>query len=174
MPKAKTAAMRALELDDSLAEAHTSLGRVLAVYEWNWAAAEHEFKRAIELNLRYAVAHQWYGGYLESMHRLNEAIAEEKRALELDPLSPIQTFSVGLGFYYARDYDKAIEYYQKTLEIDPDFPPAYSQLPAAYEEKGMYDQAIAGFQKGLALKSGGEWYFAGGGLGHAYAISDRA
>jgi len=173
MPKAKAAAMRALELDDSLAEAHTSLGRVLAVYDWDWAEAEREFKRAIELNPRYAIAHQWYGGYFESMHRFNEAIAEEKRALELDPLSPILTFSLGLGFYYARDYDKAIEYYQKTLELDPNFPPAYGQLPAAYEQKGMYDQALAGFQKGFGLESGGEWYFAGGGLGHVYAVTRK-
>jgi TolB-like protein/Flp pilus assembly protein TadD len=173
MPKAKAAAIRALHLDDSLAEAHTSLARVLAVYDWNWIEAEHEFKRAIELNPNYAVAHQWYGGYLESMNRLEEATAEEKRALELDPLAPIQSFSLGLGFYYAHNYDKAIEYYQKTLELDPNFPPAYSQLPAAYEQKRMYDQAIAGFQKGIALKSGGEWYFSLGGLGHVYAVSGR-
>jgi tetratricopeptide (TPR) repeat protein len=116
---------------------------------------------------------QAYGGYLESMNRLEEATAEEKRALQLDPLAPIQTFSLGLGFYYAHNYDKAIEYYQKTLQLDPNFPPAYSQLPAAYEQKRMYDQAIAGFQKGIALKSGGEWYFSLGGLGHVYAVSGR-
>ncbi len=125
MPKAKAAAMRALELDETLTEAHTSLGRVLAAYDWDWANAEKEFKRALELNPRYAIAHQWYGRYLEVKGRRNEGMAERKRAQELDPLSPILSFELGLAFYYGRDYDHAIEQFQKTLELDPNFPPAY-------------------------------------------------
>jgi len=88
MPKAKAAAMRALELDETLAEAHTSLARVLASYDWDWKNAEKEFKRAIELNPRYAVAHEWYGGWLQAMGRYNEAIAERKKAQENQPTSP--------------------------------------------------------------------------------------
>ena len=119
MPKAKAAAMRALELDETLAEAHTSLARVLAVYDWNWPGAAKEFRRAIELNPRYAIAHQWYGGYLEVIGRHNETIAERKVAEELDPLSLIINFELGLTFYYARDYDQAIKQFRKTLELDP-------------------------------------------------------
>ncbi|MDQ2938060.1 MAG: tetratricopeptide repeat protein, partial [Acidobacteriota bacterium] len=174
MPKAKAAAIRALQIDDTLAEAHTSLARVLAVYDWDWDAAEKEFQRAIELNPRYAVAHQWYGGYSETMGRNKEAISERKRAVELDPFSPIINFEQGLGFYYGREYDKAIEQYKKTLELDPSFPPAYGELPSAYGLKGMYDEAIAGFQKGISIKgSGSEWFFSMSGLGYVYAVSGK-
>ncbi len=173
MPKAKAAAMKALELDNTLAEAHTSLARVLTVYDWDWTSAEKEFKRAIELNPRYATAHQWYGTHSEAMGRHNEAIAEEKRAQELDPLSLIINFELGLAFYYAREYDQAIEQFQKTLELDPNFPPVYSFLPAAYEQKGMYHEAIAGFQKGMALAAGTEWSFSTCGLGHVYGVSGK-
>jgi serine/threonine-protein kinase len=173
MPRAKAAAMRALELDETLAEAHTALARVLAVYDWDWAGAEKEFKRAIELNPRYAVAHQWYGSYCEATGRHNEAIAEERRALELDPLSLTINFELGLAFYYAHEYDQAIEQFKKTLELDPNFPPTYQFLPAAYEQKGMYGEAIAGFQKAIPLKGGSEWSFSMSGLGHVYAVSGK-
>ncbi len=171
MPKAKAAAMRALELDETLAEAHASLARVLASYDWDWTGAEKEFKRAIELNPRYATAHQWYGGYLEAMGRHNEAIAERKRAQELDPLSLIINFELGLAYYYARDYDQAIEQFQKTLDLDQNFPPANSFLPAAYEQKGMYREAIAGFKTAIPLRGGSEVSFLSSGLGHVYAVS---
>ena len=173
MPKAKVAAMRALELDDTLAEAHATLARTMTNYDWDWTGAEKELKRAIALNADYAIAHQWYGGYLEAMGRRNEAIAEAKRAQELDPLSPILSFELGMASYYNRDYDQAIAYLQKTLELDPDFPPAHGQLPAAFEQKGMYDKAIAGFQKGITLRGGSEWYFSFSGLGHVYAVSGK-
>jgi serine/threonine protein kinase/tetratricopeptide (TPR) repeat protein len=173
MPKAKAAAMRALELDETLAEAHTSLARVLAVYDWDWAGAEKEFKRAIELNPRYAVAHQWYGGYFEAMGRHNESIAERRRAQELDPLSLMSNFELGVAFYFARNYDQAIEQSQKTLELDPNFPLVHAHLPAAYEQKGMYDKAIAGFQKGITLRGGTAWSFSMSGLGHVYAVSGK-
>ena len=146
MPKAKAAAMRALELDETLAEAHASLARVFAVYDWDWTSAEKEYKRAIGLNPRYAIAHQWYGGYLDTIGRQSESMAERKRAQELEPLSLIMNFELGIGFYYARDYDKSIEQLQKTLELDHNFPPALGFLPAAYEQKGMYAEAIARFK----------------------------
>ena len=173
MPKAKAAAIRALELDETLAEAHASLGRVLAAYDWDWTSAEKEYKRAIELNPRYAIAHQWYGGYLAVMGRSNEAIAERKRALELEPLSLIINFELGLAFYYARDYDQAIEQFQKTLELDQNFPPAHQFLPAAYEQKGMYGEAIAEFKKAIPLKQGSEWTLSKAGLGHVYAVTGK-
>jgi serine/threonine protein kinase/Flp pilus assembly protein TadD len=170
MLKAKAAAMRALVLDETLAEAHTSLGRVLATYDWDWTSAEKEYKRALELNPRYAIAHQWYGGWLQVMGHRNEAIAERKLAQELDPLSPIVNFELGLAFYYARDYDQAIEQFQKTLELDQNFPPAHYLLPAAYEQKGMYSEAIAEFKKAIPLTGGSEWSFTRGALGHIYAV----
>ena len=142
MPKAKAAAIRALELDETLAEAHTSLGRVLAIYDWDWPSAEKEYKRAIELNPRYATAHQWYGGWLQVMGRHDEALAERKKAQEMDPLSLVLNFEWGLGFYYARNYDRAIEQFQATLELDQNFPAAHTLLSAAYEQKGMYDEAL--------------------------------
>ena len=143
MPKAKAAAMRAIEIDDNLAEAHTSLGRVLQVYDWNWSAAEKEFKRALDLNPRYAVAHQWYGGFLERTGRLDEGIAERKQALELDPLSTIASFELGQAYYFARDYDQAAAQLQKTLDLDPDFPAAVQYMPLVYVQKGMFELAIA-------------------------------
>ena len=172
MPKGKAAAMRALELDETLAEAHTSLARVLTVYDWDWPGAGKEFKRAIELNPRYAIAHQWYGGYLEAMARHDEAIAERKRAQELDPPSPVINFELGLAFYFVRNYDQAIEQFQKTLELDPNFPPAHAFLPAAYEQKGMYNRAIAEFKNAMPM-SGGEQKLAMAGLGHVYAVSGK-
>ena len=174
MPKAKAAAMRALELDDTMAEAHTALARTLTIYDWDWIGAEKEFKRAIVLNPRYAVAHEWYGTYFEMLGRYDESIAERKRAQELDPLSLIINFELGTAFYYGRDYDRAIEQFQKTLELDPNFPPVYPFLAAAYEQKGMYDQAVAGFQKGITQRGGTEWSFSKSGLGHIYAVSGKS
>jgi len=173
MPKAKAAAMRALELDETLAEAHTSLGRVLAAYDWDWKGAEKEFKRAIELNPRYAVAHEWYGGWFDAMGRHEESIAERKRAQELDPLSLVINFELGIAFLYAREYDQAIDQFHKTLEMDQNFPPVYAFLSAAYEQKGMYDEAIAEFSKGVSLKGGSEWSLARVGLGHVYAVMGK-
>jgi len=173
MLKAKAAAIRALELDDSLSEAHTSLARVLAVYDWDSKGAEKEFKRAIELNPRNAIAHQWYGGYFEAIGRHNESIAERKRACDLDPLSLNANSELGLAFYFARDYDQAIEQFQKTLELQPNFSLVDAFLPAAFEQKGKYDQAIAGFQNGIALKGSTELSFLMSGLGHVYGVSGK-
>jgi TolB-like protein/lipoprotein NlpI len=172
MPKAKAAAMRALELNESLAEAHTTLGRVFANYDWNWVAAEQEYKRAIELNPRYAIAHQWYGGYLQCMGRLDESIKERLLAQQLDPLSPIINFELAMAYYFQRDYDRAIDQFKKTLELDPDFPPVHQFLPAAYEQKGMYDEALAAFKTALSLP-GTDVQHAMAGLGHLYAITGR-
>lgn len=173
MPKAKASAMRALEIDDTLAEAHTSLARVYMSYEWNWPQAEKEFKRAIELDPRYAVAHEWYGGYFEATGNHAAAIEERKTALELDPLSLIINFELGQAYYYARDYDRAIDQYRKTIDMDPGFPPSYQFLAACYEQKGQLDEAIAHYKVSPMINRGGEWTFTKGGLGHAYAVKGQ-
>jgi tetratricopeptide (TPR) repeat protein len=173
MPKAKAAALKALELDDMLAEAHTTLARVLTIYDWNWLGAKKEFERAIELNPRYAVAHQWYGEYWIDIGRLDEGIAENKRAQELDPLSLNINFMLALAFYHAGQYDQAIEQFKKTLEMDPNFPAAHTMLPAAYEQKEMYPEAITGFQNAITLTRGFSRSFSMAGLGHLYGVSGK-
>jgi serine/threonine-protein kinase len=173
MPLAKAAAIKALQLDDTLVEAHATLARVLFVYDWDWAAAEKEFKRAIELNPRYAPAHQWYGSFLSATGRHQEADAEEKRAQELDPLSLITNFELALAFYFSRNYSQAIDQFQKTLELDAYFPPPHTYLPAAYEQKGMFEEAIAGFQRAITLTKDGDKILAMASLGHVYAVSGR-
>jgi eukaryotic-like serine/threonine-protein kinase len=144
--KAKNAALKALELDESLAEAHTSLGGIKSDYEWDFPAAEKELKRAIELNPNYATGHHWYAEYLSAMGRHQEAIAEIKRAQQLDPLSMIISFVVGDTYLKARQYDSAIEQFRKTIEMDKTFSRSHRYLGKAYIEKGMYEQAITEFQ----------------------------
>ncbi len=107
------------------------------------------------------------------MGRSNEAIAERKRAVELEPLSLTINFEFGLAFYFDREYDRAIEQFQKTLELDQSFPPAHNFLPAAYEQKGMYSEAVAEFKKAVALTKGSEWTLSRGGLGHVYAVTGK-
>jgi TolB-like protein len=143
MPKAKAAATRALEIDNTLAEAHTSLARVLQVYEWNWAEAEKEYKRAMELDPRYPVVHQWYGGLLEKRGYFEESISERKLAVELDPLSPTTNFELGQVYYFSRDYDSAISQFQKTLELDQHFSAANYYLLGAYAQKGRDADVVA-------------------------------
>jgi len=149
--KAKAAASKALELDDTLAEAHASLGGVRADYEWDFVGAESELKRAIELNPNYATAHHWYAQYLSEMGRHQEAIAEIKRAQELDPLSLIINCVFGDTYIKARQYDQAIEQLRKTIEMDKNFIRSHRYLGSAYVEKGMYDQAIVEFQTAATL-----------------------
>jgi serine/threonine protein kinase/tetratricopeptide (TPR) repeat protein len=157
-PKAKQAALKALEIDDALAEAHASLGFVLALYDWDWSGAERELRRSIEINPNYATAYQWYGAVLWNMGRLQEAMTSERRALELDPLSPIINRSVGDVFLFQKQYDQAIEQYRKTLELDPGFISALANLALAYTEKSMYQEALAEYERiaatlGIAVPS---------------------
>jgi tetratricopeptide (TPR) repeat protein len=142
-PRAKQAALKALEIDNTLAEAHASLGFVMALYDWNWSGAETELQRAIELNPNYATAHQWYGAVLWNTGRLQEAMASERRALELDPLSTIINRNVGDVFLFQKQYDQAIAQYRKTLELDPGFFSAINNLALAYAQNSMYPEAIA-------------------------------
>jgi TolB-like protein/Tfp pilus assembly protein PilF len=152
LPKAKAAAQKALELDNTLSEAHTSLAQTLFAYDFNFVEANHEFQRAIELNPNYATAHQWYAeSGLASIGRFDEAIAEIKHALELDPLSVIINADVGTVLCSARRYDEAIEQLRKTLEMDPGFYYARWNLGQALEMKGLIKEAMAEYEKAVAL-----------------------
>jgi TolB-like protein/Tfp pilus assembly protein PilF len=168
-PKAKAAAKKALELDDTLTEAHTSLAYVLHVCDLDFDGSTREFQRAIELNPNYATAHHWYGlELLVSLGRFDEAIREVKRALELDPLSLPINGGLGRTYYFARRYDEAIEQLRKTSEIDPGFYYAHWNLGSALAAKGAIGAAIEEYQKARALNDDP---FVLGQLSHAYASS---
>jgi serine/threonine protein kinase/Tfp pilus assembly protein PilF len=149
--KAKAAVEKALELDNTLAEAHTSLAWIKMFYDWDWYATEREFKQAINLNPFYAVAHQWYAVYLSIMGKHKEGISEVKRAQELEPLSLMISTSLGGLFWNARDHDKAIDQLLKTLEMDPNYAYAYCYIALPYADKGMHNEAIENTNKGMDL-----------------------
>jgi TolB-like protein/DNA-binding winged helix-turn-helix (wHTH) protein/tetratricopeptide (TPR) repeat protein len=150
-PKAQAYAAKALEIDETLGEAHEAMGAVRLFYDWNWPEAEKEFKRAQVLNPNDDGAHHLYGYYLNAMGRLDQAKAEMNRAQELDPLAPMTNSDVGVDFYYARQYDEAIAQNEKTINLEPHFFVAYLWLGQAYEQKKMYAKAIETFQKGIDL-----------------------
>jgi serine/threonine protein kinase/tetratricopeptide (TPR) repeat protein len=170
-PRAKEAALKALELDDTLAEAHTSLAFVKTDYDWDWPGAEKELQRAIELNPSYARAHEQYGYLLYRLGRFEEAIAEERRGVELDPLSLINNRVFGQSFYFAREYDQAIEQYRKTLDLDPNFTSAHQALGMAYLQKSMYREGIAEIEKELMISANNTGALAE--LGYGYALEGR-
>jgi DNA-binding winged helix-turn-helix (wHTH) protein/TolB-like protein len=169
-PKAKEAAVKALEIDETLAEAHTSLAFIKFRWDWNRVDAEREFQEAIKLKPSYAPAHQWYSSYLVALERFDEAIAEAKRTQELEPLSFIASSHLGWILYLAGQNDRAIDQCTRILDLDPNFFPARRYRGLAYEQKGMYPEAIAEFQKGVKL-SGSPLMLAL--LGHAYAASGK-
>jgi TolB-like protein/DNA-binding winged helix-turn-helix (wHTH) protein/predicted Zn-dependent protease len=170
-PKAKAAALRALELDENLAEAHTTLAEEEHEYEWKWADAEREFRRAIELNPNSPVAHKSYAEFLMHGARSAEAIAEMGRARDLDPLSLIVNTLVGFAYHNARQYDRAIEEYDKVIQLDPRFAPAHYFLGATLAQKERYDEAIAHLRTAKDLSQGASLMTAG--LARAYAIAGR-
>jgi serine/threonine protein kinase/tetratricopeptide (TPR) repeat protein len=150
-PKAKAAARRALEIDSSIAEAHTALAYYYARYEWNWVAAEHEFLRALQLNPNYPTGHQWYAEFLSSMGRHEEAIREIKRAQELDPLSLIINTVVGNLYSMARKYHEALDQHRKTIEMDSTFLYAQFTLIGDYESLGLHSNSIQQWLKYLEM-----------------------
>jgi len=150
MPKARSAAQKALQLDDGLAEAHASLAHVSMVYDWDWSAAEKEFHRAIELNPNYATAHEWYAQLLAARGRNAEAVEEMKRARDADPLLVLMHTAVAETLYYSRRYDEVIAQCRQTLELDPNYALAHFHLGRAYLAKSMYAEAIAEYQKAEA------------------------
>ncbi|HSQ19993.1 MAG TPA: protein kinase [Blastocatellia bacterium] len=170
-PKAKAYATKALELDETLAEAHVVMGAARLLYDWNWEEAERELKRAQALNPNDAEAHNLYGYYLKAMGRLDEANVETRRSQELDPLSLMINTDVGVDFYYARRYDEAIAQNEKTVNLDPRFFIAYLWLGQAYEQKKMYAEAIATFQKGMNEAERHPQLLAS--LGRAYALAGQ-
>jgi TolB-like protein/DNA-binding winged helix-turn-helix (wHTH) protein/Tfp pilus assembly protein PilF len=167
--RAKQAVLKALELNDSLAEAHTSLAFINCSFERDAQAADREFRRAIELNPNYATAHHWYSDFLAMELRGEEAMREIKIAVSLDPVSPIISTTLGERLYYERQYDEAIVHLRRIIEMDEGFFAAHFILGMVYEQKGMLDEAIAEFQKVRSLTRGQTEFEAM--LGHAFAIS---
>jgi tetratricopeptide (TPR) repeat protein len=148
--------MQALEIDDTLAEAHTSLGLVKEHFEWDWAGAEQEFQRAIELNPNSATAHHWYGDYLANMGRSERGLRETRKAQELDPLSLIINTSLGWQLYLAHQNDAAAEQLRKVLEMDAKFAPARRLLEEVYAQMGKQKEAVAEREKILSLSGSPE------------------
>ena len=149
--KTKAAAMKALAIDDTLAEPHIALGEVLNFHEWDWAGSERELKRAIELNPNSALAHTEYAWCLLDIGRQDESIREAKRAVELDPFSELAIFALTSMYYYGRQYDQALEHSRKWLEMFPNSLAAYGKLTRILEANGMYDQEVAAWQKTMTL-----------------------
>ena len=159
MPKARAAALRALELDDSLPEAHAALALIVQDYDSDWQTAGKEYRRAIELNPNYATAHHWYAEHLAFLGRFDEALRESDRARQLDPLSLIIASDHGVILYYSRQYDRAIEQFRAVLDMDPGFSRA-GMMTQAYVEKGWFKEALAFMESRRRLASDGAWTWA--------------
>jgi TolB-like protein/DNA-binding winged helix-turn-helix (wHTH) protein/Flp pilus assembly protein TadD len=158
MPQARAAALKALQIDPNLSEAHTALALIVQNYDWDWKTAEKEFRRAIELNPNYATAHHWYAEHLMWQGRFDEALQESERARMLDPLSLIIAADNGAILYFSRKYDRAIKKWQTVLEMDPDFPRA-QMIIAALVEKGMFSEALATVERQRKITPDA-WYWA--------------
>jgi TolB-like protein len=171
VPKAKAAAVKALEIDGNLAEAHVSLGWAGFTYDLDWPAAGKHFERAVVLNPAYPLAHSYYSLYLGALGRSEEGLTEAKRALDLDPVSPAILHYVVVQLYMARRFDEAIEQCRKTLELDPSFTPAHRVLAEVYAAKGMYLETLAAYEKYATLSGGspGSTAF----VGYALALSGQ-
>ena len=171
LPKAKAAATKAVELDNTLSEAHTSLAFTLDLYDWDWASAGREYLRAIAQNPGYATGHHWYAWHLIVLGRDTEAIAEMKKAQDLDPLSLIISADMAEVLLIGRRYEESIQQSRKTIEMDPNFAVAHYQLGQAYVQKQMFNEAVAELQKAVALSGGSSTCTSN--LAYAYAVSDR-
>jgi tetratricopeptide (TPR) repeat protein len=150
-PRGRAAALKALEIDDTLAEPHAALGTIASDYYWDWAEAERRFRRAIELNPSYATAYRRYSTYLANMGRFEEALAAARRAQELDPLSLVASANVGLSYFRAHRNEEAITHLRQTLEIDPNFGYAHLCLGLVHIRNGMAEQAVREFAAAKAL-----------------------
>lgn len=170
-PKAKAAALKALELDDALGEAHCSLGFFRLLYDWNFEEAEREFKQAIKLSPNYPNAHDGYGFYLKAVGRHAEAIEKGKLVQQFEPLSPFAHVSLGYAYYFARDYEKAIEECNKALEMDKYSVFAYRNLGLAYLQQGKLEKAITSLSKAVTFSNGGKAFESY--LGFAYALAGK-
>jgi len=168
-PQAEAAARKALELDPTLAEAHVPLGYSELVYEWNLPEAQKEFDKALRLRPGYATAHQFYGYYLTAMGKLDEAIVERKKAVDLDPISPLLNSALAEAYYHARRFDVTIDESHKALELDPGYAIALLNIGRAYQQMGMHQQARDAFQTILAFAPDSPAILAL--MGHEYAVS---
>jgi DNA-binding winged helix-turn-helix (wHTH) protein/tetratricopeptide (TPR) repeat protein len=157
MARARAAALRAVELDEGLPEAHTALALIVQNQDWDWQTSEKEYRRAIELNPNYATAHHWYAEHLMWLGHFDEALRESERARQLDPLSPIIGTDYGAILYFSRQYDRAIEQFRTVLRKDPNFSRA-GIVTYAYVERGMFPQALAEAEKWRRLYGEGPWY----------------
>jgi len=171
MPEAKQYALKALDLDPTLVRAHTALAAVRYYGDWDWAAAEKEFKRALELNPSDAEAHRMYSIYSSALGRGEEALAEIRRAQQLDPLSNLTQITAGWTFYYARQYDRAVEQCRRVLGSDPNSDGGYDCLGSAYLAKGLYEEAIAASERTVSLSGSDPARVVG--LARAYALAGR-
>jgi tetratricopeptide (TPR) repeat protein len=171
LPKAKAAAIKALELDSTLGEAHNSLAFCLDGFDWDFDSAGKEFRRAIELNPGYATAHHWYAWHLSLLGRYEEAIGEMRKAENLDPLSLIINADLAELLVLAHSYNESIRQSRKTIEMDPNFALAHNQLAQAYLQKRMNDEAVAELQKAAQLSGGSPTVMAN--LARAYAASGK-
>ncbi|MFS8086866.1 MAG: tetratricopeptide repeat protein [Acidobacteriota bacterium] len=162
--------MKALEIDDKLSEAHTSLAYETFLHEWDWKGAEKGFKRAIKLNPKYATARQWYSVYLWAMGRLDESIEQSQKAVQLDPLSRANNLTLGMAFYFARQFEQSVQQLKKTLEIEPQFFPARVSLSLAYEQLGRFEEAVAEAEGARAVE---DVPLVLAQLGGAYALAGR-
>jgi TolB-like protein/DNA-binding winged helix-turn-helix (wHTH) protein/Tfp pilus assembly protein PilF len=169
--RAKDAALKAVELDDALAEAHGSLALIKSSYDWDWSGADKEIRRAIELNPSYPDAHRLHAEVLWQTGRLNEAIAETKRNLELDPISLGNNVDLGVEYFLARQYDQVISQERKVLELDPNYIDAYYFRGIAYLKKSMLEEGKADLEKGLAIAPASELALTG--VGYGYAVTGR-
>ncbi len=170
-PKARTAALKAMEIDDSLAEAHSALANIKEDYDWDWKGAEAEYRRAIELSPGQALAHTWYSNLLLELGRFPEALAEARIAQQLDPLSAFANDNLSGILYYAGEYDQAIEQCRKTLDIDPTSPQAHRHLAQVYTQRQLYAEAVSELRKAIDLSPRGTEALAE--LGYVFAISGK-
>jgi serine/threonine-protein kinase len=171
MPKAKAAAMTALKIDETIAEAHASLAYVKMHYERDWQGSETEYKRSLELNPSYPTCHHFYALLLAAEGRAEESIAMMKQACEMDPLSLVFIAVLGYVYYLAGEYDEALIQCKKALDLDPKFGVAHWVVGLVYEEKEMFQEAINGFEESVIAF--GRTAIALGVLGHGYAAAGR-
>jgi serine/threonine protein kinase/Tfp pilus assembly protein PilF len=171
MERARVEARKAIELDESLAEAHTSLGWVTFIFDWDWAGADREFTRAIDLNPRYSTARQWYSWFLAAMGRFDEALTQGRTAIDLDPVSVSIRRSMGWLQYYARQYDAALDNLRRALALNPTSEETHRLIGLVYLQQGVYDEAAASFKEALASSEHDALALAG--LGHVAAKRGR-
>jgi tetratricopeptide (TPR) repeat protein len=170
-PKAKAAALKALQIDSSLAEPHASLGYIKLYYDWDFPGAEQEFKKAISLNPNYEVAYDWYGLYLTAMGRNEDARKIIEKAAQIDPLSAVISTDMGFNLYYGKNFDKAVQSLKSTIELNPRFLAAHLWLGRTYQAMKKYDEALEEYQVAQTIFP--NWVPIVAGMGNIYGIAGQ-